>query len=126
MDADTGIGGPLGQFPSTQLSLLQAATTGLSNEALDRVIALYANVDTLDYCRKLLADPSLLRRPSGGTVTAVWTRVDPALFPLLNKLRLLPAGAAGMSPGDLSLRPCAVGVSSNRPTPISRPPASSS
>ena len=41
MDADTAIGGPLGRFPSTQLSLLEAATTGLSNEALDRVIALY-------------------------------------------------------------------------------------
>jgi RNA polymerase sigma factor (sigma-70 family) len=41
MDADTAIGGPLGHFPSTQLSLLEAATTGLSNEALDRVIALY-------------------------------------------------------------------------------------
>lgn len=41
MDADTAIGGPLGRFPTTQLSLLDAATTGLSNEALDRVIALY-------------------------------------------------------------------------------------
>lgn len=41
MDADTAIGGPLGRFPTTQLSLLDAATTGLANEALDRVIALY-------------------------------------------------------------------------------------
>jgi len=41
MDPDTGIGGPVGRFPSTQLSLLDAATTGLLNEALDRVIALY-------------------------------------------------------------------------------------
>jgi RNA polymerase sigma factor (sigma-70 family) len=41
MDADTAIGGPLGRFPTTQLSLLEAATSGLSNEALDRVISLY-------------------------------------------------------------------------------------
>lgn len=41
MDTDTAIGGPRGQFPSTQLSLLEAATTGLPNDAVDRVIALY-------------------------------------------------------------------------------------
>jgi len=41
LDSDTAIGGPHGQFPSTQLSLLEAATAGLPNEALDRVAALY-------------------------------------------------------------------------------------
>ena len=41
MDADTAIGGPHGQFPSTRLSLLEAATAGVPNEALDRVVALY-------------------------------------------------------------------------------------
>lgn len=41
MDPDTAIGGPLGHFPSTQLSLLEAATNRLTNDALDRVIALY-------------------------------------------------------------------------------------
>jgi RNA polymerase sigma factor (sigma-70 family) len=41
MDADTAIGGPHDHFPSTQLSLLEAATTGLSTDALERVIALY-------------------------------------------------------------------------------------
>jgi RNA polymerase sigma factor (sigma-70 family) len=41
VDPDTAIGGPRGHFPSTQLSLLEAATNGLTNEALDRVIALY-------------------------------------------------------------------------------------
>ena len=40
-DPDTTIGGPHGQFPSTQLSLLEAAGAGLPNEALERVIALY-------------------------------------------------------------------------------------
>jgi len=37
------MGGPHGQFPSTQLSLLEAATSGASlpNEALERVSALY-------------------------------------------------------------------------------------
>ena len=41
MDFDTSIGGPHGHFPSTQLSLVEAASAGVPNEALDRVIALY-------------------------------------------------------------------------------------
>ena len=43
MDPDTTMGGPHGQFPSTQLSLLEAASSGagLPNEALERVSALY-------------------------------------------------------------------------------------
>ena len=43
MDPDTTMGGPQGQFPSTQLSLLEAASSGagLPNEALERVSALY-------------------------------------------------------------------------------------
>jgi RNA polymerase sigma factor (sigma-70 family) len=42
-DPDTAIGGPHGQFPSTQISLLQAASSGgaLPNEALERVAVLY-------------------------------------------------------------------------------------
>lgn len=41
MDPDTAIGGPYGHFPSTQISLLEAAAAGPSSDALDRVIALY-------------------------------------------------------------------------------------
>ena len=43
LDPDTTMGGPHGRFPSTQLSLLEAATSGaaLPNEALERVVALY-------------------------------------------------------------------------------------
>ena len=41
MDADTAIGGPGGQFPSTHLSLLEAAGSGLSPDSLNRVVALY-------------------------------------------------------------------------------------
>jgi RNA polymerase sigma-70 factor (ECF subfamily) len=41
VDPDTKIGGPADRFPSTHLSLLEAARTGLPNEALDRVISLY-------------------------------------------------------------------------------------
>lgn len=42
-DPDTTMGGPAGQFPSTQLSLLEAVSPGgaLPNEALERVSALY-------------------------------------------------------------------------------------
>ncbi len=41
MDRDTAIGGPHDHFPSTRLSLLEAVSTGLPNEALEHVIALY-------------------------------------------------------------------------------------
>lgn len=43
LDPDTTMGGPQGQFPSTQLSLLEAASSGaaLPNAALERVSALY-------------------------------------------------------------------------------------
>jgi len=41
VDADTSIGGPNTRFPSTQASLLDDAASGLSHEALERVIALY-------------------------------------------------------------------------------------
>lgn len=41
MDADTAIGGPSGHFPSTRVSLLEAAASGLSEAAMDQVIALY-------------------------------------------------------------------------------------
>lgn len=41
MDQDTAIGGFQHQFPSTQVSLLEAVSAGPSSEALDRVVALY-------------------------------------------------------------------------------------
>lgn len=41
METDTAIGGRHDRFPSTQLSLLDAVTSGVPNEALERVIALY-------------------------------------------------------------------------------------
>jgi RNA polymerase sigma factor (sigma-70 family) len=41
LDTDTAIGGPEGRFPSTQLSLIEAASAGLPNEAMERVVALY-------------------------------------------------------------------------------------
>lgn len=40
-DSDTAIGGRNDKFPSTQLSLIEAANGSLPNEALERVIALY-------------------------------------------------------------------------------------
>ena len=41
MDHDTTMGGPQGHFPSTRVSLLEAAAAGLPNQALESVIALY-------------------------------------------------------------------------------------
>jgi RNA polymerase sigma factor (sigma-70 family) len=41
LDPDTAIGGAHGQFPSTRVSLLEAVSAGLPNEAMDRVAELY-------------------------------------------------------------------------------------
>ncbi len=41
MDPDTKIGGPHGQFPSTRISLLEAAGAGLTSEALEQVVTIY-------------------------------------------------------------------------------------
>lgn len=41
MDSDTGIGGPAGKFPSTDLSLLAAVNGELSQLALGQVVSLY-------------------------------------------------------------------------------------
>ena len=42
LDPDTSIGGPQARFPSTQLSLLEAASGGgLASEAMERVMKLY-------------------------------------------------------------------------------------
>jgi len=41
VDADTAIGGHGDRFPSTRLSLIEATASGLSSEALDRVITIY-------------------------------------------------------------------------------------
>jgi RNA polymerase sigma-70 factor (ECF subfamily) len=41
VDPDTSIGGGRDRFPTTQLSLIEAVSGGMPNEALDRVIAIY-------------------------------------------------------------------------------------
>lgn len=41
MDPDTSIGGPHGRFPTTQASLVEAAAAGPTNDALERIVALY-------------------------------------------------------------------------------------
>jgi RNA polymerase sigma factor (sigma-70 family) len=41
MDPDTKIGGGQGHFPSTRVSLVEAAGSGLTGEALEQVIAIY-------------------------------------------------------------------------------------
>jgi RNA polymerase sigma factor (sigma-70 family) len=38
---DTAIGGAHGQFPSTQVSLMEAVSGGMAGEALEKVVALY-------------------------------------------------------------------------------------
>ena len=40
-DHDTAMGGPGGAFPSTQVSVIEAAGSGLAPDAVERVVALY-------------------------------------------------------------------------------------
>src|SRR5947209_7205424 len=41
VDPDTAIGGAANRFPSTRLSLIEAASGSLSGQALEQIIALY-------------------------------------------------------------------------------------
>src|SRR5207245_337434 len=49
------------------------------------------NIAALDFFNTLLDDPELLKRPDGKPVEAVVIEVDPALFPVLDKL--VPRGS---------------------------------
>jgi hypothetical protein len=64
--------------------------------------ALKGNVEALAFLNNLFKDESLLTRADGGKVELVVTGVDPALFPLLD--RILPAEAATLHFIDYTAR----------------------
>ncbi|MBI1916776.1 MAG: hypothetical protein HYS12_18880 [Planctomycetes bacterium] len=64
--------------------------------------ALRGNIAALDFFHTLLADPALLRRPGGNKVEVVIIEVDPALFPVLDKV--LPPRAAALHFVDYTAR----------------------
>jgi RNA polymerase sigma-70 factor (ECF subfamily) len=92
-DTDTAIGGPDGRFPSTQISLLEAAAGGLSDAALDRVIAMYwkpvyrfirlkfrkSNEDAKDLTQSFFA---------GAIERELLARFDPSKAPFRSYLRM--------------------------------------
>ncbi len=66
------------------------------------VRALHGNIAALDFFHTLLADPDLLKRPDGRRVEAVIQEVDPALFPVLDKV--LPPGTSALHFVDYTAR----------------------
>ena len=93
MDADTRIGGPHAQFPSTQLSLLEAATHGLTNIALERVMALYWKPVYRFIRQKFRKDNEAAKDLTQGFFTSAlerdfFTRFDPAKASFRTYLRM--------------------------------------
>ncbi|HEV8039035.1 MAG TPA: sigma-70 family RNA polymerase sigma factor [Bryobacteraceae bacterium] len=93
MDADTRIGGPHAQFPSTQLSLLEAATHGLTNVALERVMALYWKPVYRFIRQKFHKDNEAAKDLTQGFFTTAlerdfFARFDPALASFRTYLRM--------------------------------------
>jgi hypothetical protein len=67
--------------------LTEAARTRRLIASGDRgVRSLRGNIAALDFFQTLVADPELFKRPGGGQVEPVLVEVDPALFPLLDKV----------------------------------------
>jgi hypothetical protein len=64
--------------------------------------AVKGNIVGLAFFQSLLADERLLRRPDGTTLELVVTQVDPALFPILD--RVVPEGAATLNFVDYTAR----------------------
>lgn len=83
----------------------------LTNAARDRQLiasgergaqALRGNVAALEFFHRMLSDKSLLQLPNGRVAKVVVTDVDPALFPLLEKV--LPAGTGALHFVDYTAR----------------------
>ncbi len=98
LDARTGIG------KSVDLKrLLETARTRKLVASGNRgEQALRGNLSALDFFHTLLADPDLLKRADGRKVEVSITDVDPALFPVLDKV--LPPSASALHFVDYTAR----------------------
>jgi hypothetical protein len=98
IDARTGVGRAV-----DLKKLTEAARARRLIASGDRgVRALQGNIAALDFFHTLLADPDLLKRPDGRPVEAVIQEVDPALFPVLDKV--LPPRASALHFVDYTAR----------------------
>ena len=64
--------------------------------------ALRGNIPPLAFFRQLFSDPDLLKRPAGGRVQLVIRSIDPALFPVIDKV--IPPGATTLNFIDYTAR----------------------
>lgn len=98
LDARTGVGEQL-----ALAHLLDAARKRKLTASGNRgVQALKGNIAGLDFLHNLLADRSLLKKSDGGTVATTIVDVDPALYPVLDKV--LPFGASALNFVDYTAR----------------------
>ena len=93
-----------GRLGDTKLSDLvkQAAARNIIASGDRGVRALRGNIAPLVFFRKLFADQDLLKRPAGGRVKLIIRSIDPALFPVIDKV--IPPGAATLNFIDYTAR----------------------
>ncbi len=66
------------------------------------VRSIKGNIVTLAFFSSLFREPTLLKRPAGGEVELVIRQIDPALFPILD--RVIPKGASTLNFIDYTAR----------------------
>jgi hypothetical protein len=98
IDTRTGIG------KETSLEKLTAAARDrrLIASGERGVQSLRGNLTALEFFNRLLADKELTRLPGGRTATVVISDIDPAVFPVLDKV--MPAGTAALHFVDYTAR----------------------
>jgi len=82
LDRRTGVG-KLATLPQLTETVRKRKLIASGNRGVQ---ALRGNIVALDFFHSLLADPMLLQRPDGKKVQVVITEIDPALFPVLDKV----------------------------------------
>lgn len=118
LDARTGVG-----KVADLKQLLESARKRPFIASGDRgVRALQGNITALEFFHHLLGDRNLLKRKDGRAVEAVITDVDPALFPILD--RVLPANAGALHFVDYTARRVAAQKGTLGQVPAKKTPSS--
>lgn len=98
LDARTGVGKAV-ELKDLMESARKRSLVASGNRGVQ---ALQGNISALDFFHNLLADPALLKRKDGRKVEVAIVDVDPALFPVLDKV--LPAGSGTLNFVDYTAR----------------------
>ena len=118
IDARTGIG----KASSLEKLTATARGRGLIASGDRGVQSLRGNLTALEFFHRLLADKELLRLPGGRSAKVVIADVDPALFPVLDKV--LPAGAGALHFVDYTARRVAENRDLLKAVPVNLVPSS--